>query len=125
MSSGSKLEASPSTGTGVAKPVNVSQNPFQLQRTGAKVLFMICVHVAGPAYGHMIQSKHPVPPTAPNENSRVPVVATFTTIHVLFNSPDNRHPELRVVPKLGFVCGFEMELSVLNSTTFPEPLGSI
>ena len=72
----------------------------------------------------MIQSKHPTPPGEPNENSSVPEVATFTTIHVLFNSPDNRHPEFRVVGKLGFDCGFEIELSVVNSTTFPDPLGS-
>jgi hypothetical protein len=73
----------------------------------------------------MIQSRQPVPPTAPNENSNVPEVATFTTIQVLFNSPESKQPSFNVVAELGFVCGFEMVLDVVNSTTFPEPLGSI
>jgi hypothetical protein len=73
----------------------------------------------------MIQSRHPVPPSAPKENSSVPVVATLITIHVLFNSPDNKQPSLSVVAELGFICGFEMLLAVVNSTTFPEPFGSI
>jgi hypothetical protein len=69
----------------------------------------------------MIQSKHPDPPGAPNENSRVPVVATFTTIQVLFNSPESKQPWFADAI---FVDGFENE-PVVNSTTFPEPLGSI
>ena len=68
----------------------------------------------------MIQSKHPVPPSAPNENSSVPEEAMFTTIQVEFNSPDKRQPEL---VELGLVEGFETD-PVVNSVTEPLPLGS-
>jgi hypothetical protein len=44
----------------------------------------------------------------------------FTTIHVLFNSPESRHPELL---EPGFVLGLETDPEV-NSVTEPEPLGS-
>ena len=69
----------------------------------------------------MIQSKQPEPPGVPTENSKVPVVETFTIIHVLFNSPLNKHPEL---PEAGFVEGLDIVPDV-NSVTSPEPLGSI
>lgn len=85
------------------------------------MLFIIWLHVVGPAYGHIIQSKHPDPPAVPIENSSVPEDAMLTTIHVLFNSPDKRHPEF-VEP--GLVDGFETVPEV-NSVTAPDPLGSI
>jgi hypothetical protein len=69
----------------------------------------------------MIQSKQPKPPVAPNENSNVPVLATFITIHVLFNSPDNKQPEF---DDAGLVLGFETALKK-SSSTAPIPLGSI
>ena len=68
----------------------------------------------------MIQSKKPVPPDCPNENSRIPVPAILITIQVLFNSPDKRHPAF---PEAGFVEGFET--FPFNSCMAPEPLGSI
>lgn len=69
----------------------------------------------------MIQSKQPKPPEAPKENSRVPVLAIFTTIHVLFNSPDNRQPEF---DDAGLVLGFDTTLKN-SSSIAPEPLGSM
>ena len=69
----------------------------------------------------MIQSKHPKPPAAPKENSRTPELAIFTTIQVLFNSPDKRQPEF---DDAGLVLGFETPLKD-NSSMAPDPLGSI
>ena len=69
----------------------------------------------------MIQSKQPNPPDAPKENSRVPELAIFITIQVLFNSPDKRQPEF---DEAGLVLGFEMALKK-SSSIAPEPLGSI
>jgi hypothetical protein len=63
-----------------------------------------------------------LPPSAPKENSSVPEEAIFTIIHVLFNSPERRQPSLE---DAGFVLGLETEDPVVNSTTDPEPLGSI
>jgi hypothetical protein len=57
----------------------------------------------------------------PKENSRVPVLAIFITIHVLFNSPASRQPAL---PDPGFVVGFEIPFPS-SSKMFPEPLGFI
>jgi len=111
--------ASPPVGKGDARPVKPSHPPFQLQRIGEIELPKICVQVVGPAYGNMIQSKHPVPLSAPTENSKVPVEAMLTTIQVLFNSPDKRQPEL---PATGFVEG--LEVLPFNSSTAPNPLGS-
>ena len=68
----------------------------------------------------MIQSKQPVA-GVPKENSKVPFVATFTIIHVLFNSPASKQPKF---PDATFVDGFEKD-PVVNSTVFPDPLGSI
>lgn len=90
--------------------------------TGAKVLLVIAEHVAAPEYGHMIQSKQLVPASAPNENSKVPEEAIFTIIHVLFNSPEFIQPSFE---EAGFVNGFETLDPVVNSTTDPDPLGSI
>jgi hypothetical protein len=69
----------------------------------------------------MIQSKQPKPPGAPNENSSVPVLAMFTIIHVLFNSPLSRQP---VFAEAGLIEGFETDPET-NSTTLPDPFGSI
>ena len=122
MSSGSKLVGSPPAGGGVASPVNPSHAPFQLHLIGASVLLIICVHEAGPVYGHIIQSRQfEDAASAPNENSNVPVVAMFTTIQVLFASPVNKQPWFA---EKGFIDGFENDPEV-NSTTDPEPLGSI
>jgi hypothetical protein len=55
-------------------------------------------------YGHIIQSKQPIPLSWPNENSKVPVPATLIIIHVGFNSPESKQPEL---PEPGFIDGFE------------------
>ena len=111
--------ASPPVGKGDARPVKPSHKPFQLQRIGEIEFPKICVQVVGPEYGNMIQSKHPVPLSAPIENSKVPVEAMLTTIQVLFNSPDKRHPEFE---EPGFVDGFDVE--PFNSLTAPNPLGS-
>ena len=69
----------------------------------------------------MIQSRHPVEPSVPNENSKIPLLATLITIHVLFSSPAKRHPEF---PVPGFVVGFDT-LFPSNSKTDPAPLGSM
>jgi len=45
----------------------------------------------------------------------------FTIIHVLFNSPLSKQPEFA---EAGFTVGFETEPET-NSTTFPDPFGSI
>jgi hypothetical protein len=119
--SGSKFDGSPPAGGGEPTPVYPSHAPFQLHLIGARVLLIICVHEAGPVYGHIIQSRQfEDAASAPKENSRVPVVAILTTIQVLFASPVNKQPELA---DPGFVEGFETEPDV-NSTTDPEPLGS-
>ena len=83
---------------------------------------MIAEHVEAPEYGHMIQSKQLEPPSAPNENSKVPEEAIFTIIHVLFNSPESIQPSFE---EAGFINGFETVDPVVNSTTDPDPLGSI
>jgi hypothetical protein len=54
------------------------------------------------------------------ENSNVPEVAIFTIIHVLFNSPESKQPELA---DAGFIDGLET-VPETNSVTKPEPLGS-
>jgi len=70
----------------------------------------------------MIQSKqNPDKDGSPKLNSRLPVVAILMIIQVLFNSPDIKHPEF---DPLGFVCGFEMLLEIVNSSIVPKPFGS-
>ena len=49
------------------------------------------------------------------------MLAIFTTIQVLCNSPDNRQPEF---DEPGLVLGFETALKN-SSSIAPEPLGSI
>ena len=85
------------------------------------MLLIIWLQVVVPLYGHIIQSKQPVPPAAPIENSKVPEVAMLTIIQVLFNSPESKHPEFN---EPGFVEGFDIDPDV-NSVTAPDPFGSI
>ena len=117
---GSKFEGSPPGGSVEATPVNPSHMPFQLHLIGGKLLLIISLQEEA-LYGHMIQSRHPAEPSVPNENSKIPLLATLITIHVLFNSPAKRHPEF---PDPGFVVGFET-LFPSNSKTAPSPLGSM
>ena len=117
---GSKFEGSPPGGSVEATPVNPSHMPFQLHLIGGKLLLIISLQEEA-LYGHIIQSRHPVEPSVPNENSKIPLLATLITIHVLFNSPAKRHPEF---PDPGFVVGFDT-LFPSNSRTEPAPLGSI
>jgi hypothetical protein len=107
-------------------PVNPSQAPFQLHRIGANVFAMISLHAVG-EYGHIIQSKHPVPASTPNENSKEPDEAILITIHVGFGPAESKQPAFNVPTELsgpGLVEGFENE-PVVSSITLPTPFGVI
>ena len=64
---GSKLAAAAPGGRGFAIPVKPADGPFQLHLMGGNVLLAMSSQAVG-EYGHIIQSKKPVPPAAPNEN---------------------------------------------------------
>jgi hypothetical protein len=70
----------------------------------------------------MIQSRHLFVDVlgAPNENSNVPALATFTISQLLFTSPVNKQPEF---VEAGFVDGFE-KLPTVNSVIRPLLFGS-
>lgn len=80
---------------------------------------MIWVHADG-EYCHIIQSRHPAPPSVPKENSNVPFDATLIIIQVGFSSPASKQPELL---EEGFIEGLEIGL-LSNSSVLPDPFGS-
>jgi hypothetical protein len=105
-----------------AIPVNPWQLAFQLHRIGAKLFVLIWLMVEIPLYGHIIQSRHLFEDVlgAPNENSSVPALATFTISQLLFISPVNKQPEF---VEAGFVDGLE-KLPTVNSVISPLLDGS-
>ena len=70
----------------------------------------------------MIQSRHLLVEVlgAPNENSKVPVLAIFTINQVLFTSPVKRQPAF---DEAGFTEGLEI-LPTVNSVNNPLFAGS-
>jgi hypothetical protein len=67
----------------------------------------------------MIQSRQPVPGD-PIENCRLPLDAILITIHVLFNSPESKQPELGPT---GLVLGLTV-VPLGSSLIEPNPFGS-